>query len=167
MIEYIGCQPTHAGSEYYNFKVFDENGNTVYTFTDTAYRSVRVLKMGNNFKIQVGFDAIYSVPGSLPCDPCGALSGLQDPQNGGGISELRVNPNPFNNSLEINYEFLTRQDNPRLILTDILGRELKSIPLSNQSDRITLNTSDLPKGTIVVSLFGGQNMISKKVIKID
>ena len=80
---------------------------------------------------------------------------------------MMVYPNPFNNTLQVNYDFPTRQDNPRLVLTDILGRELKEIKLTSQSDNVSINTSDLPKGTIIVSLYGGQNMISKKVIKID
>lgn len=166
-------------SSNYTVSVVNELGQTVFTFPDSInYGSMMLYKINNTFKVyyntylpqspSIGETKVYSLPGSLPCSQCNFTSGIVEPNYSEGISEMKVYPNPFNNGLEINYDFQTHQDNPRLILTDILGRELKSIPLNNQSDRITLNTSDIPKGTVIVSLLGSaHSVISKKVIKID
>ena len=154
------------------YSIINENGLIIYTFPDLEITRLLIYKIGTSFKIgytQSNSNSYkqFSLPGTLPCDPCSGLSGLEQPNTGGGLGEMKVYPNPFNNTLQVNYDFPTNQTNPRLILTDILGRELKEIKLTSQSDNVSINTSDLPKGTIIVSLYGGQNMISKKVIKID
>lgn len=162
------------GSANSILSVINELGQITYSFSDTAYSGsqTNLLTINNKFHLHYqGRDFrqyYYLLPGSLPCNQCNFVSGLLEPSKGGEISELKVFPNPFNSSLEINYALKTHEDNPRIILTDVLGRELKSFPLYNQTDKITLSTSDLPKGTIIVSLLSsGQNVISKKVIKID
>lgn len=177
LIEFLVARNNYLSN--YTVSVINELGQTLFTFPDSIqYGAMFLYKINNTFKVYYEVDLsqypyeggtkIYSLPGSLPCSQCNIASGIVEPNYSEGISEMKVYPNPFNNSLEINYDFQTHQDNPRLILTDILGRELKSIPLSNQSDRITLNTSDLPKGTVIVSLLGsGRSVISKKVFKIE
>lgn len=172
LLEFIGERS--LGNAYSILSVINELGQITYSFSDTAYlgSQTNLLTINNKFHLHYqGRDFrqyYYSLPGSLPCNQCNFVSGLLEPSKGGEISELKVFPNPFNSSLEINYVLLTHEDNPRIILTDVLGRELKSFPLNNQTDKITLSTSDLPKGTIIVSLLSsGQNVISKKVIKID
>lgn len=151
--------------------IIDESGSIEYTFPFLIDEGVFIWKIDQDFKLLLqditnNSKTTYTLPGTLPCDPCGSISGLVEP-TGGGLGEMKVYPNPFNNTLQVNYDFPTNQINPRLVLTDILGRELKEIKLTSQSDNVSINTSDLPKGTIIVSLYGGQNMISKKVIKID
>ncbi len=157
-----------------NSYVMDETGGIVYSLPSNQ-GCLGIKKVNNSYGLctysygnfpNPGYLYFYSLPGTLPCDQCGGISGLEQP-NTGGLGEMKVYPNPFNNTLQVNYDFPTNQSNPRLILTDILGRELREIKLTSQTDNVSINTSDLPKGTIIVSLYGGQNMISKKVIKID
>lgn len=175
LLEFLGVRDLGFGGSANILSVINELGQITFTFPDTAgfiASSQKLLAINNKFHLHYqGRDFrqyYYSLPGSLPCNQCNFVSGLLEPSKGGEISELKVFPNPFNSSLEINYVLLTHEDNPRIILTDVLGRELKSLPLNNQTDKITLSTSDLPKGTIIVSLLSsGQNVISKKVIKID
>lgn len=173
LLEFLGERS--LGNAYSILSVINELGQVTFSFPDTATTGTQMINLrtiNNKFHLQYpGRDPrlyYYLLPGSLPCNQCNFVSGLLEPSKGGEISELKVFPNPFNSSLEINYVLLTHEDNPRIILTDVLGRELKSLPLNNQTDKITLSTSDLPKGTIIVSLLSsGQNVISKKVIKID
>jgi hypothetical protein len=157
----------------YAVSVVNELGQIQFTFPDSISSPNLVLyKIGNEFKVSYQLlnynNKIFSLPGTLPCSQCNYVSGIVEPNQGGGLSGLNVYPNPFNNSLEINYNFIIKQDNPRIIISDILGREMKTVPLVNQSDRITINTADLPKGAMIVTLYGNsQNPTSKKVIKIN
>ncbi len=168
-LEFLVQTPVNGGNV---ISVMNENGQLQYTFPDTvnSFDFLLLTYYNNQFKLVIKTKdfkyKFYSLPGTLPCDQCGGISGLEQP-NTGGLGEMKVYPNPFNNTLQVNYDFPTNQSNPRLILTDILGRELREIKLTSQLDNVSINTSDLPKGTIIVSLYGGQNMISKKVIKID
>ena len=155
--------------------VINELGQIVFTFPDSTISPDGpngIINIGNDFKFRYLTNSfqyrVFSLPGTLPCNQCNFTSGITEPNQGSGLSGLNVYPNPFNNSLEINYNFLSKQDNPRIIITDILGRELRTLPLVNQSDKITINTTDLPRGTMIISLYGNtQNPVSKKVIKID
>ena len=179
LIEFIVSKQNY--NDNYTVSIINEVGQTIFTFPDSIeYGQLRLIKINNVFKITYnvsvfqngntnpGNSKVYSLPGTLPCVTCNFTSGIVEPNQVGGLSGLNVYPNPFNNSLEINYNFLSKQDNPRLIISDILGRELKTIQLVNQSDKITLNTTDLPRGTMIVSLYGNnQNPVSKKVIKIN
>jgi hypothetical protein len=168
-IEYLATKPS-GGFGYDSLFVFNEDGTILFKFPFEV-GGKKIINNNNNYYLLLDDNTnqvvkTYSLPGTLPCDPCSGLSGLVEP-NTGGIGEMKLYPNPFNNTLQVNYDFLANQSNPRLVLTDILGRELKEIKLTSQTDNVSINTSDLPKGTIIVSLYGGQNMISKKVIKID
>jgi Secretion system C-terminal sorting domain len=155
-----------------SLRLIDEYGNIEYQFPLGESNGICLTKVTNSLKLVINYSSpnknviVYSLPGTLPCDPCSGLNGIAESYTG-GIGEMKVYPNPFNNTLQVNYDFPTNQSNPRLVLTDILGRELKEIKLTSQSDNVSINTTDLPKGTIIVSLYGGQNMISKKAIKIE
>lgn len=176
LLEFL-CEIKLPHSQYYTVSVINELGQIQFTFPDSInYGNTIIYTINGTYKVlyyvnqNLSTDSvkIFSLPGTLPCSQCNSLTGITGPNSGGNLSGLNVYPNPFNSSLQINYEFTTHQDNPRLVLTDITGRELKVISLVNQSDKLVLNTSDLSKGVIIVSLFGDkENPVSKKVIKID
>jgi hypothetical protein len=170
---------SYAGFSYNNFEIWrsansgpfyllSNVANTTYAYVDnnpptTSVYQIRVVNP--NGCVPTAKTNSYAESRSNLVDKAGNnITGInyQEPQ-----LDFFVSPNPFNNTLQVNYDFPTNQNNPRLVLTDILGRELKEIKLTGQSDNVSINTSDIPKGTIIVSLYGGQNMISKKVIKID
>ena len=174
LIEFVMVKVLSNGSGYeWTGSIINELGQIQFTFPDTIRKGGdnEVINFGSVFKFKYLTNnykyKIYTLPGTLPCNQCNYSTGLEEPNTGGGIGEMKVYPNPFNNTLQVNYDFPTNQSNPRLVLTDILGRELRERKLTSQTDNVSINTSDLPKGTIIVSLYGGQNMISKKVIKID
>jgi len=135
-----------------------------------------IYKIGNVFKLwyREPWDAnmfarpkIFNLPGTLPCDPCGMINGMTTPGIGGELSGMKAYPNPFNQTLSIEYNFSRPQDG-KIVLLGIDGKELKSINLNNQSDKLTLSTSDLPNGVIIVNLYGKNgNLISKKLVKIE
>jgi hypothetical protein len=171
-LEVLGIKNV-SGSNYV-ISVFSEQGQIIYTFPDTVYSGyVTLFTLDGQFKIFYsplsGINKIYSLPGSLPCNTCNSIpSGIIEPNQGSGLSGFHVSPNPFNTELSIEYNLLTNQTGSHIIISDILGRELKSILLTKESDNLSVNTSDLPRGTLIVSLYdGNQNPVSKKVIKIN
>jgi hypothetical protein len=114
----------------------------------------------------LGSAQIYALPGSLPCNQCSLSTGIIQPAGTSGKAGLLAYPNPFTNSLEIEYDLLTDQHG-LLKLATIEGKELLSYPLSKQTDKIYLNTNDLPRGTIIVTIYGSnQQAVSTKVVKI-
>lgn len=168
LLEFLAIDQSYAVS------VINELGEILFTFPDSTLidnQEIFLFTLNGNYKLGYAVNSefkVFSLPGSLPCNACSNV--------GTGIVELRqgsepglnVYPNPFNNSLEIQYALLTQQQNARIVISDMLGRELMTVPLVNQSDNLNLNTANLPKGTLIVTLFGdNSNPLSKKVIKID
>ena len=169
-------QQTPSSSD--TLSIMNELGQIVYSFPDTGIASAGLMNVEGNFKIyyETGYNIhsynfvnvkTYSLPGSLPCNQCSFPTGIVEPNQGGALAGLAAYPNPFNSTLSIEYNLLSAQDG-KLILTTIDGKELRSIHLSNQSDKLVLSTSDLPQGMIIASLYGAnQHLISKKLLKIE
>ena len=176
MFEYIAAKGLSSGYNSYN--LINESGQVLFTFPDTNSSGLGILKMGSDFKLLSGnycnstnciHDVnIFSVPGSLPCSQCsGFTSGIEGPSGTGIKMGFDVHPNPFNNMLNINYNLPYQQD-AKIVLTDILGQELMNIPVTRQSDNLSINTSGIAKGVIVITLYGSKgDPISKKLIKIE
>ena len=155
----------------FSLKIFNENGTTIFSSpnpTGTSSNFPGLLKMNNSYYLYAD-STIYSLPGSLPCSQCNSFpAGIIEPKNDNIAAGLNAYPNPFNNMLTLEYYLSGSLDNAKITITDILGREIQSIKLTSQSDKILLTTGNLPKGTLIVSLFNNtSDPISRKVIKID
>ena len=189
LIEFLAIQqatisgiPCHG--TWSSFSIMNELGATLFAFPpmDTITCSMpgvpELINIGNNYKLtqstsynlyNYASDSnwIYSLTGSIPCNPCGLPTGITEPISNGGKAGLIAYPNPFNNTLAVEYNLPSKQD-AKLILTAVDGRELKTIKLNNQPDKLLLNTADLPRGIILISLYdNNQHLISKKLIKIE
>jgi hypothetical protein len=173
-LEYIAAKMSTSGANFYS--VINESGQILFTFPDSVFDGINITKIGNSFKVisRIGGSnsntpyMIYSLPGSIPCNQCsGITSGIEDPGNNGIKMGFNAYPNPFNSTLNINYN-MSSQQNAKIVLTDMLGQELMSTPATRQSDNLNLSTAGLPSGMIVISLIGANGqMISKKLIKIQ
>lgn len=162
------------GGNSVTISVINELGQIQYTFPDTDISNIegKIIKAGNDFQYQYSTFSnqckVFSLPGSLPCTECNSqISGIIEPNQDNGLASFNVYPNPFNNSLNIQYHFNQIQDNPRIVISDISGKELQTVQLSTRSGQMTINTSNLPQGNLIISLYGnGNSPISKKVVKV-
>jgi hypothetical protein len=166
LLEYALMRFSH-NSSYSTWSILSEGGNVIFT-GQLLNASPTLLKMNDKYYIYSD-TTIYSLPGSLPCSQCSSFpAGIIEPQGNTGTAVLSVYPNPFNNVLTLEYNLAGSLDNAKITVTDVLGREIQSMKLTNQSDKIVLSTTSLPKGTLIVSLYNNTNdPVSKKVIKIE
>jgi hypothetical protein len=159
----------HASNNSINstWSILNEVGNVIFT-ARLSNAGPTLLKMNDKYYIYSD-TTIYSLPGSLPCSQCSSFpAGIIEPQGSNGVAGLSVYPNPFSNVLTLEYYLAGSPDNAKITVNDILGREIQSVKLTNQSDKILLSTTSMPKGTLIVSLYNNTNEpVSKKVIKIE
>lgn len=103
---------------------------------------------------------------------CGALlknGGNQHDSNHHYISEskLRVNPNPFNDELTIQFAIAEEDIIKGIQLIDINGRTLRTIDIRQltQNTQLTINTSELQSGVYFISLQTDRKLINNRLIK--
>ena len=72
-------------------------------------------------------------------------------------------PNPFNQSTHISYYIPQSSGNATIMVTDINGRNIKSVPITATGNgQISLQTAQLTAGTYVYSLYIDGNLIDTK-----
>jgi hypothetical protein len=91
----------------------------------------------------------------------------------GGINDrselLEAYPNPTSSHFGVRYKAAPNAE-IRILLFDVSGNQLRTIEtISNPNGDVSLeiNTDDLKAGIYFVSLYDGEKVISKKVVKID
>lgn len=57
-----------------------------------------------------------------------------------------VYPNPVTHSAFFDYQIQTSFTQAKIVLADVLGRQVKELPVENQEGHVIMNTSDLPQG---------------------
>ena len=96
-----------------------------------------------------------------------SVAGVESQETTGEYQLLQNSPNPCGNVTSILY-FLPAVGDPRLILRDVLGREVKNMPLTGDRagwNRASLDASELPLGTYTYELIAGDIHIEKRMIK--
>jgi len=94
------------------------------------------------------------------------------PVNFDGINEINNNylfsnvyPNPANNFATFNYSYAANVNNAKIVVADLLGKVILSIPLSNKEGKTTIDTKNITNGIYVYSLqLNGRNVNTKKLI---
>ena len=89
-----------------------------------------------------------------------------------GINEINNNylfsnvyPNPASNFATFNYSFSANMNHANIVVADLLGKEILSIPLSNNEGKATINTKNIANGIYIYSLqLNGRNVNTKKLI---
>ncbi len=84
------------------------------------------------------------------------------------IHDFSFTPNPTNRELNIHYESPEEQ-NAELIITDLLGRQLKrfSWSLFKGRNRKAIEVGELRSGTFLLVIKAGKDLQSKRFVKID
>jgi hypothetical protein len=100
----------------------------------------------------------------LKLDTAGVVSGIANYQNNSeGLSDAF--PNPSANQITIKYNYGATTKNVNLILTDVLGRIVKTIVLNDSKGEKTITVVDLNSGIYFYSLVkDGQTISTKKII---
>ena len=82
--------------------------------------------------------------------------------------DLAVFPNPFTNQLTIEFD-LEESENVSIELFDVIGRSLHEEnlgKLSSGQNKQLISTDNLPKGTYILKLQIGEQVINQKVVKM-
>jgi len=154
----------------YTYSIMNEQ-EVIFTIEQSYYTEFpKIYSLDNSFYLVIRIDDntlnYYSLPGSLPCNNCNVLSGLSEDKTIRTV-ELNAFPNPFTNTLQIQYKLSGNQSNSKISVTNILGKEISSFSLDNPAGNISLDAAHLSKGTYIISLYENSSIISKKLIKID
>ena len=74
-------------------------------------------------------------------------------------------PNPFGDKTIITYELPNNMSKAQIIITDLMGKQIKTIQLNNCCGEIEISAQDLPNGTFIYSLIAnGKILKSNKMI---
>lgn len=132
--------------------VINENG--VVIFRALGYQAKFVNTGATSFKMIVSipagasvFSKIYSLPGTLPCDPCNGATGIVS-QNSNGIQMLsNPFPNPTSGKTTINYELPEGVTQGKLIFYDTNGKLIKEFTIDRTFKELQISNEDLSSGT--------------------
>ncbi len=150
--------------------VLNENGNIINSFQNNFY----IYNAGNNkFKALVhkgysNYDYdVYTLPGTIPCDPCASGLGLKESTSlsGGGLSDPA--PNPTGGLTTIQYQLPDGIYEGELALFNTNGQEIRKYRVGHNFRHITLDNSELASGTYYYQLrCNGAVSGAKKMIVI-
>ncbi|MCD4747225.1 MAG: T9SS type A sorting domain-containing protein [Bacteroidales bacterium] len=80
---------------------------------------------------------------------------------------LKVFPNPARNYFIVEYKLDKAIEKPYLILTEMGGKPIKSIYISNKQNQIIVSTKDLPSGIYIIQLVGNKKVLESKKLTIN
>ncbi len=161
----------------YKSCLIDENSNVLQCFDQVLWCDI--YNVGNDqFKLRAAgggtylvpdfFYTLYSLPGTLPCDPCGDNLGIgRLSGNGNFNSSMMVYPNPSSGQIRIDYQLPTDVKEGVIDLFNEQGQVIKSYRVDGFQQFLLLNNSELPAGKYYYSLKGnGRTLTSEKMILI-
>jgi hypothetical protein len=112
--------------------------------------------------------SVYSLPGTLPCDPCGGgslgLSSVEKP-----VSNILSNPSPNPSTDEVKITFTLPEGTSRgeLQLYGTSGQKIKTFQVDNRFGYIMLDNSQLPSGVYYYNIVvNGQVSTTQKFVVI-
>jgi hypothetical protein len=133
-----------------------ENPNAAGAACDVRQHSVRLPAVN-----QVGMPNFpYYRLGALAGSPCDTLTSVGESPLSGDLGVLRVFPNPVHSELFLECKGF---QNKKIIITDVLGRPQKVVPLQNETT--TVNIQNLANGIYYVSLYDENGLVySRKLV---
>jgi flagellar hook assembly protein FlgD len=81
---------------------------------------------------------------------------------------LKVSPNPFDESVVVEYKIENNDTNGQIAIYDINGKVIKVLPLKVQSKgdyQVEIKTNELSEGVYIIQYSNDENSVSKKIIK--
>jgi hypothetical protein len=118
--------------------------------------------LANNVPLQTTFFCFDSM-----CLRFNKIVGISEVGLSNNCSLLQNNPNPFNTSTIIGY-YLCEQKNASIVVNDLMGRTVKTIPIAGQGKgTIALSNSQLAAGTYLYSLLIDGRVFDTKRMVIE
>ena len=173
----------YISNEYYTSGIDYQATNNITAINTVIPTGIKVtFNAGNSILLSDGFVAKYGsgfkawIEGCILSKPLNKNTTeimLEDTILGANNQFLlSVNPNPFSNALQINYELVNSQI-VELSLYDILGKKYDLLELSAQSGEqpagtheLRVNTASLPSGTYFLRIRVGDDVEHRKLVKM-
>lgn len=124
------------------------------------------------FSVALGTEFL-AAPATFPCCPTPMMRNPNINNSSGNIGfsnsdVLKVSPNPFDESIVIEYKIENNETNGQIAIYDVNGKVVKILPLKVQSKgdyQIEIKTNELPEGVYIIQYSNDENSVSKKIIK--
>lgn len=139
------------------------NNVNVFENADIIYFDGQGVKM--KLQLTNGTTAIYSLPGSIPCNPCvdNIISDFISKDH--SLKEdmgLKIIPNPSSSEMKIYYQLPANESFGEIIIFNLQGMEMKRFNVGNSFEFITISTSDFVSGTYLCSIESNNRIIATK-----
>ena len=178
VISYGDSSTMSTGTGPKHYVIFDEDG-LIINDIDSVDWDFEIHNIGvdsfvafvTNFYASVAGPSIsvYSLPGTLPCNLCGAGPGLGIANNPGSGNSTFLSapiPNPSSSQVKIEYK-LKPGTSAEIYLFNTTGKLIHTYKVDSTFDYITLDNSDLPSGVYYYKIVTSDMQTSaKKMIVI-
>ncbi|MCI5055077.1 MAG: T9SS type A sorting domain-containing protein [Flavobacteriales bacterium] len=162
------CSPTCL----WTTQVIDENGTIVSTINGCHYYKIVNLDT-DGFKLLASIDdpnnpskaEIYSLPGTIPCESCGTLTGISGKSDNSAY--LNSYPNPTNDFTILEYELPKGVNQATLKISNSTGQIIEEFQVDQNFNSLELNTGSWDSGTYFYHLeYGEQRSETKKILVV-
>ncbi|HQQ93978.1 MAG TPA: T9SS type A sorting domain-containing protein [Bacteroidia bacterium] len=181
-------QSSNPPSMSYTFFVFDENGQQLFkrdsasvlqtmTGENALLNPDPLYSVGSGTKLKLciapggnQYFEVYSLPGTIPCEPCGSNGGnpgavgVGDNSGGTNAEKARFFPNPVTEQLKLKYNLPRGSHEAIVKIYSTEGKLIEQMKLSHDFDYILL-PSDYNNGLYFYSLeIDGKVIQTEKVV---
>lgn len=140
--------------------IIDESGqplavfDSCYIISDFSefYQPIRNTTAGTKLFVENSVTSeyrVYSLPGTLTCNPCGSVSGLQDPTEQTEKLSSKVFPNPTNNTITIEYQLPKGTDSGVVKIYSNTAKEIRSYSIGKAFNTIQLSIGTFASGQYI------------------
>ncbi len=151
--------------------IINEFGSSIMVFDSCViingmegfYQPIRNTSNGTKLITNNAFTSeykVYSLPGTLTCDPCSGVSGTFNPSNNAGRLPSKAFPVPTEKSITIQYELPKDSKSGTIEIYKVSGEQIEiisigpafndiTVPVSNYSGGVYLYTVKSADGSIV------------------
>lgn len=136
--------------QYYTFtaKVIKEDGTLLLTIPGCQYIYVHTLSDGSTKMTAYSYDysltpytvqtLVYSLPGQM--------TSFDVEENAPNANVLNAFPNPAQSFATIPYELPASEKSGEILLTNAVGKIIKTIPVNDNTSSVTIETTQYPRG---------------------
>lgn len=133
------------------------NSDCILNASDNTTKMLLVEPTGYN---------VYSLPGTLSCNPCGSVTGTAKVAGSSNTIALQNAPNPANSYTNIYYQLPEETQEADLILYNTQGIEIKRYRVDQMFDHLQISTEDLHAGTYYYSIVTEEGQTASKKMLI-
>ena len=144
--------------------IIDESGLPLVVFDscyiinndmEGYYQRIRNTSNGTKLITENGFTdeyKVYSLPGTLTCNPCGGISGIVNPNNNSGRMPSKAFPVPTEKTITIQYELPKDSKSGTIEIHKVSGERIESVSIGPAFTDITVPVSSLSNGVYLYTV---------------